>query len=229
MNPIDTLNLSLNDLDFVYSPTIAHTVVPDSITYRIVVDSSAFFSNNGGHMVFSLDTEASTDPLNPHKPHCGAVLRRGKDMWSTGRGFIIHADGSIRTEEWNGTFSPDVITVTNSSGTGYNPSVNPVITIQFTCHYGTSGTTIQIWGGIKASGTSNPLLFEGSAVTPAKTWTGRSRPALGAIGQNFVKPSDTGCVEQLIPQQSPNARVMYTGWYTQTMLGGNVISTSIAR
>ena len=225
VKPIDQIDLVTNDLDFVYCPAIKHTAVPDSVRYSIVFDCTQFFTNNGGHLVFSLDNEPSNDPLAPHKPHCGPILRRGYDMYSFGRGAIIHGDGRVETEEWTGG-APILYPITNTGGTGYNPMTNPVGTFIMNYRYATGGMDVKVYKGVGATGTP---MFSGSYTTPAKPWIGRTRAAFGAIGWGFVPPADTGCIEEVLPRASANAKCAFTGFHVQTLVGNTVLGTSVAR
>ena len=225
VKPIDQLNLVTNDLDFVFTPVIRHETIPDAVRYTIVFDSSQFFTNGADHLVFSLDNEPSNDPLAPHKPHCGPIIRRGYDMYSYGRGAIIHPDGKVETEEWTGG-APILYTIANSGGTGYSPVANPICTLVMTYRYATGGMDVKIFRGIATTGSP---LFSGSYATPSRTWPGRTRGAFGAIAQGFVPPAATGCVEEVLPRSAPNAKAAFTGFHVQTLVGNTVIATSVAR
>ena len=216
---IKKVHLNQNDLDFWYSPTIAHTEVPTQVEYQMAVDCSEFFVNDGDHLVFSLDCEPSDDPANPHKPHTGPIYRHGRDMYSTGRGAIVFDDGSVRTEEWNGTFSPVLYDITNVSGNIFDPLVDKIWTFKMTYNYGSTGMSVTIRRGI---GDMGLVLFQGTYATPAKPWTGRTRALIGGIGPNFVSPASTGDIEDLSPKLSPNAAFFVTGWTVRTIGTGQI-------
>lgn len=128
----------------------------------------------------------------------------------------------VMAERWNGTAMPGLVTVTNTSGAIFNPAVHPVFTLHVRAGYRMGGFAdrmrITIHQGIAADG---PVLFEGE-VTGAGwgwDWTGSHKVAIAGIGPHFVTPNDTGCVEERIPRDAPNAILPFTNFKLRMVKG----------
>lgn len=98
------LTLGGNSLDFVTLGT-AHGISNGS---TLVADFTlkglrAFFDNGGDHVPIALDATGVSCPGTHIRP----VKRRDTPLFSTARGFTLHAYG-VGVEHWNGTPSPGV-------------------------------------------------------------------------------------------------------------------------
>ncbi|MBV7429889.1 hypothetical protein KW843_07785 [Acidovorax sp. sif1233] len=206
------LKLSINDLDFYYLPTRISLPGVRHSDLHCTIDCSWFFSNGGAHMGFVLDCEGGQGSYNPH---CGPIYRHGENLWSEGRGFIFFSDGTIMAERWNGTAMPGLVTVANTSGATYNPVTHPVITVHIQAGYRVGAFAdrmrMVIHQGITVDG---PVLFEGevSGAGWGWDWTGTHKAAIAGIGPHFVTPNDTGCVEERVPRDAPNAALPFTNF-----------------
>ena len=103
-----------------------------------------------------------------------------------------------------------------------NPAVHPVFTLHVRAGYRMGGFAdrmrITIHQGIAADG---PVLFEGE-VTGAGwgwDWTGSHKVAIAGIGPHFVTPNDTGCVEERVPRDAPNAILPFTNFKLRMVKG----------
>lgn len=117
---------------------------------------------------------------------------------------------------------PGLVTVTNTSGAIFNPATHPVFTLRVQAGYRMGGFAdrmrITIHQGIAADG---PVLFEGE-VTGAGwgwDWTGSHKVAIAGIGPHFVTPNDTGCVEERVPRDAPNAILPFTNFKLRMVKG----------
>lgn len=187
------LTLVRNNLDHYITDATYSTSSSSYIDIICTVDTSNFFSKGADHMVLAFDMAGGQGSNNPH---CGPIIRNGKNMWGTARGFIIFGDGTVKAERWNGTFSPGIGDITNIAGTSFNPgSVHTHFTVRIKAGYesGPYANTmqIQIFDG---TATSGPRRFEGS-INWSQAWTGIHQFCVGAIANGFVPPSETGCVE----------------------------------
>src|SRR3989344_3706489 len=136
--------------------------------------------------------------------------------------FSEGANRMVIAERWNGTAMPGLVTVTNTSGAIFNPAVHPVFTLHVRAGYRMGGFAdrmrITIHQGIAADG---PVLFEGE-VTGAGwgwDWTGSHKVAIAGIGPHFVTPNDTGCVEERVPRDAPNAILPFTNFKLRMVKG----------
>ena len=213
------LTLAINDLDFCYLPPRLSLSPMRHNDLVCTVDCSWFFSEGANHMVFALDCTGGQGSYNPH---CGPIYRHGQNLWSEARGFIIFADGMVMAERWNGTAMPGLVTVTNTSGAIFNPAMHPVFTLRVQAGYRMGGFAdrmrITIHQGIAAD---DPVLFEGE-VTGAGwgwDWTGSHKVAIAGIGPHFVTPNDTGCVEERVPRDAPNAILPFTNFKLRMVKG----------
>ena len=202
------LSLAFNDLDFCYLPRAAGSAPSHCADFLCTVDASRFFSNGGHHIVFALDCEGGQGGYNPH---CGPILRHGKNLWSAARGFIIFGDGAVMAEGWNGTAMPALAVIANTVGAGFDPVRHPVFTLRITAGYRrgafANSMRIEIRLGESAKGA---LLFAGG-IDGAEwgwSWRGGSKAAMGGIAAGFVPPVATGCVEELLPRSAPHAALV---------------------
>lgn len=194
-----TLTMNRNDLDFYYGPTIN---VPANAYLDLIVSftTTDFFSkatNPYDHVVIAVDGEGGQGSYNPH---CGPIIRNGKNLFSTARGFIITRSGGVLQERWNGTDSPVVNAITNTSGKVFNP-VSGTFTARLRFGYTASANYTNLMLITITSGDRyGPVVFQGSA--NGFNWT---RPTtsvclVGAISMGFV-PADPahGCTEPTAP------------------------------
>lgn len=203
------LSLATNSLDFVYTPTVTSTSSSVSNDMRVTVDTSAFYVNGGNHVAFALDCQGVQGSNNPH---CGPILRRGENLWANARGFIIFGDGTVWAEQWNSTFSPGFKTdMVNTSGVAFSPAANPVFTVRIRAGYRTgvwaNTMRLDVYAGTTIFGT---LLYSGIASGWGWDWTGSHLASLAAIASDFVKPADTGCVEEIVPRGAASAVVGFS-------------------
>lgn len=204
------LSLAQNGLDFLYAPTGSSgdpAIYNDLIA---TVDTSNFYSSVPdpyAHVVFALDCSGGQGSNNPHS---APIMRNGANLWAVARGFIILGDGSIKAEQWNGTFSPAFLDITNTSGTVFNPAANPVFTVRIKAGYRTglwaNTMTIEVRAG---AGIYGPLLFSGVAPGWGWDWSGSHKVCMAIIG-GFVAPS--GPTEDLSPRPGSGATVPFTGF-----------------
>lgn len=194
-----------NDLDFVYATPATSSDASGSVELRCTFDVSNFFSKGGNHVVMAVDTSGAAGGNNPH---CGPIYRRGANLFTNARGFILFADGTINTEHWNGTASPSIATVVAG---GFNVSANPVFTIRLRAGYraGLYANTmvIEIRAG---SGIYGTLLCSGQ-VSWGWDWTGTHTACVGGIAMGFVSPNQTGCSEQIVARSAPSATIGVSG------------------
>lgn len=206
------LQLAPNDLDFYYLPERTSLAATRHTDLLCTVDCSRLFVNGAHHMVFALDCTGGQGSYNPH---CGPIFRRGENLWSEARGFIIFLDGTVMAERWNGTALPVLTTVVNTAGAVFDPALQPIFTVHIRAGY-RAGTyadrmRITIHQGITVDGA---VLLEGE-VTGAGwgwDWSGVHKAALAAIAAGFVPPSATGCVEEILPRSAPNAVLPFAGF-----------------
>ena len=206
------IQLTPNDLDFYYLPVRSSLAATRHNDLVCTVDCSRLFVNGAHHVVFALD---GTGGQGSYNPHCGPIIRHGKNLWSEARGFIFFADGVVEAERWNGTAMPVLQPVHNVSGGTFDLAAHPIVTVRIRAGY-RAGTYadrmhINIHQGITIDG---PVLFEGE-VTGAGwgwDWTGTHNAAIGAIAMGFVPPSETGCVEELLPRSAPDAVLPFVGF-----------------
>ena len=202
------LRLTPNDLDFCYLPWVASSVPSHGSELVCTVDASRFFANGGHHIFFAVDCEGGQGSYNPH---CGPILRYGKNLWATARGFIVFGDGAVMAEGWNGTAMPALAAVANTSGAVFDPAQHPVFALRIVAGYRQGALAnrmrVEIRTGLSAKGA---LVFSGSVEGPewGRDWAGGSRAAMGGIASGFVPPSATGCVEELLPRSAPDAALV---------------------
>ena len=209
---VTQLTLAQNDLDFYYLPAKTSSVATAYNDLICTVDTSAFFSNGADHVAFAIDCQGVQGSNNPH---CGPILRRGSNLWANARGFIVFGNGTVMAEQWNSTFSPGLSPpLPNAAGGTFNPATTPVFTVRIKGGYRAgiwaNTMTIEIRQGTSLFGT---LLFSAS-VPWGWDWTGSHLAAIAGIGgavNGFVRPVDTGCVEQLLPRGAASAVMPFSG------------------
>ena len=205
------LTLAANDLDFYYLRVVNSSSPSQYNDLFCVVDTSKYFSRGGDHIVFALDC---TGGQGSNNPHCGPIIRNGENLWAHARGFIIFGDGTVLAEHWNGTSSPGLSPIRNTSGATFNPATTPLFNVRIIAGYRSGDwankMTITIREG---SGTRNRIVFSGVAEGWGWDWTGTHKCAIGAIGPGFVSPNSTGCSEQLVPRRAPNAVLPFDNFY----------------
>lgn len=206
------LSLAINDADFYYHPPRVSLNGKRHNDLVCTVDCSLFFSRGANHMLFALDCTGGQGSYNPH---CGPIIRRGENLWSEARGFIIFSDGTVMAERWNGTAMPGIAAVSNTSGASFDPAVSPVFTLHIQAGYRAGPFAdrmrITLHEGLTLGGA---VLFVGEVTGSGWgwDWTGLHRAAIGGIGTHFVTPNDTGCVEQQGPGDAPGAVLPFTGF-----------------
>lgn len=209
--PVTQLTLAVNDLDFYYLPTVVGSDPDATIDVRCTFDTTNFYSKatsgTNEHIVVAIDLDGEQGSNNPH---CGPIYRNGRNLWANGRGFIIFQDGSVFAEQWNSTFSPGGMIITNTSGSTFNPTTTPVFTIRLRAGYrsGFYANRMQffIYEGTNISGA---VKFSGE-VAWGWDWTGNYPGVIAAIGNNFKKPADSGCIEELLPRADYQAVVPFS-------------------
>lgn len=206
------LQLASNDLDFYYLPERTSLLATRHADLLCTVDCSQLFVNGAHHMVFALDCTGGQGSYNPH---CGPIWRRGENLWSEARGFILFSDGTVVAERWNGTAMPVLTTVANTSGGVFEPAADPIFTVHIQAGYRAGGLAdrmrITIHRGITVDGA---VLLEGEVAGASWgwDWSGVHKAAIGAIASGFLPPSATGCVEEVLPRSAPNAVLPFAGF-----------------
>lgn len=211
--PVTELSLVTNDLDFYYLPTVTSSDPSGYIRIICTVDTSAFFSNGGNHVIFAFDCEGGQGSNNPH---CGPIIRRGENLFATARGVVVFEDGSVWAERWNGTNSPNWGSMPNILGTGWNPTSTPVFTVVIRAGY-RSGylanlISAEIYSGDGVNAANEVYMGGATGTLWGQDFTGTHRALIGGIGLGFVAPSDTGCVEQIAPRTAPNAVLPFSNF-----------------
>ena len=92
------IQLTPNDLDFYCLPERSSLAATRHNDLVCTVDCSRLFVNGAHHVVFALD---GTGGQGSYNPHCGPIIRHGKNLWSEARVFIFFADGVVEAERWN--------------------------------------------------------------------------------------------------------------------------------
>lgn len=211
------LSLAPNDLDFFYLPARTSLVATCHAELVCTVDCSQFFSKGADHMIFALDCMGEQGAYNPH---CGPIIRHGKNLFAQARGFIIAADSAVVAERWNGTAMPLLQTVDNTASGTFNPTTHPIFTVHIRAGYRAGAYAdrmqITIHQGLTIQG---PVLFTGevSGAAWGWDWSGTHNAAIGAIALGFVAPSETGCVEELLPRSAPDAVLPFVGFKLRTV------------
>jgi hypothetical protein len=206
------IQLTPNDLDFYYLPVRTSLVASRHTDVVCTVDCSRLFVNGAHHMVFALDCTGGQGSYNPH---CGPILRRGENLWSEARGFIIFSDGTVMAERWNGTAMPVLTTVANTSGAVFDPALHPIFTVHIQAGYRSGAFAdrmrITIHQGITVDGS---VLLDGEVAGAGWgwDWSGVHKVAIAAIAAGFVPPSATGCVEEILPRSAPDAVLPFAGF-----------------
>lgn len=211
--PVTQLTLAQNDLDFYFLGTGTSVSPTAYMDFRIALDTTNLFNQAVGsfdHIAIALDCNGTSGGNNPH---CGPIYRRGQSIWVNARGFIITRSGAVMAEHWNGTFSPGLLNITNTTGGTFNPLATPVFTVRILAGYRTGAWAEQMYIQIRL-GTSGvgTLLFNGTAPGWGWDWTGSHKVALAAIASGSRSPNDTGCVEDLSPRNAPGAVLPFSGF-----------------
>lgn len=197
---IGELSLRENDLDFRYLPAVAQASPPDYAEVRAVIDVSRFYSRGADHFILALDCEGGQGSDNPH---CGPIIRDGRNMFGTARGVIVAAGGAVVVEVWNGTFSPGLAPIANELPDPFDPPAHDCLAVRVRCHYA-GGIDIRIRAGLGGA-----VVFQGGVPSDPWPWAGHMLACIGGIALGFVAPKDTGCVEQLAPRSAPDAKLGY--------------------
>lgn len=203
------LALVTNDLDFVYTGYLTSLSEPAGVEYVVTTDSVNFYANNADHIVYALDCYGNAG--DPGTLHCGPILRRGENLFTKARGFIIRkegAEGVIYAEHWDPSF-PNGFAL-SAPLISFSLSSYPVFTTRLRAGYRSGALantmSIEVFGGTSTSALS--LLY--TTVPWGWDWFGSHRAALGGIALGFVSPNSTGCVEQIVPRTAPNAVLPYS-------------------
>ena len=194
------LNLQSNDVDFRYLRPVEQSATPRYAELRALVDVSRFFGRGADHIVFALDCEGGQGSDNPH---CGPIVRDGKNLFATARGVIVAANGAVVMEAWNGTATPELVPIANMRPGPFDPAAHRILTVRVRCHYA-GGIEVRIRKGL-----GGRVLFDGAVATAARAWPGHMRACIGGIALGFVAPKETGCTEQIAPRSAPGARLAY--------------------
>ena len=196
------LCLEHNDVDFRYGAVHYQLRAPGHVEVHGALDLAEFFSRGGHHVLVAVDCAGASGHGNPH---CGPVIRHGENLFSTARGFLILADGTVVVEFWNGTFNPGLHVIPNTSGAVFDPVQGGLLNIRLLQGYAAGGVSVEI-----RTGMGGQVVFSGELPTVPQPWLGSTRIAIGGIAPGFVPPAETGCAEQLLPRSAPNARVGYS-------------------
>ena len=208
--------LGNNDLDFWYVPTITNTDASQTLRLTAVVSGvGRFFANGGNHVVFALNPEGGA---GGNDPHCGTVVRRGDNLFTNARGFILFAgDNDVRAEHWNGTASPGVAQVPNGTSSVFRAAQEDTLHIRITVGYRTgvlaNTMRIEIRRGDNLGG---DLLFSGIQPGWGWDWRGTHRACIGMIAGGFRSPNETGCVEMRVSRSAPAAELTLVSAQLQT-------------
>lgn len=202
------LNMSRNDLDFIYS--LATLDNPSSTINRLdfIISFDTFFTNGGDHIPFGVNC------IGDNAVHCGPIVRNGFPLFNLGRGgFIKSGTNQVYAENWNGTASPGVQLLTKIAGSDFDPSVNTQVKVRLDCTWTDTGSTAYDVN-IKISSMADVLLFEGQVSGDGTVYdrahSTESRAFIGGIATGFISPNDTGCVETTASGSAPNAKATIT-------------------
>jgi hypothetical protein len=214
------LTMNRNDLDFVYLPDQTSSNDSAALDYRVTVTTTNFFNlatDPNDHIAIALDCGGEG---GNNDPHCGPIVRNGRNIWVTARGFFITRSSGVFSEIWNGTYSPIVNPISNTSGQAFN-FLNGTFTIRIRAGYRSgffaNRMTIRITNGTSIF---DPVVFEGQAPIGAD-WVGFHRVALAAISigaGGFVAPSPaSGCIEKSGPGVAFGGYIPFSN-FTLTLL-----------
>lgn len=209
--------LGNNDLDFWCLPRVANSDPSQTLRLTAVVSGvGRFFTNGGNHIVFAVNTQGGAGGSDPH---CGMIVRRGTNLFTNARGFIVFAgDNDVRAEHWNGTASPGIAQVRNAASGGvFRPSIEDTIHVRATVGYRTgvwaNTMRIEIRRGDSVSG---ELLFSGTQEGWGWDWSGVHSACIGIIAGGFRSPNETRCVEELASRSAPGAGLPIVSAQLQT-------------
>jgi hypothetical protein len=194
-----SLTMDRNNLDFYFLPDQTSISNQVSLDVRVTVTTDYFFNLATGafdHIAIAMDCAGEAGGNNPH---CGPIYRNGRNIWVTGRGFFITRSSGVWSEIWNGTSSPVINQITNTSGQTFNP-VSGTYTIRIRAGYRAGPfanlMTITITNGYSIF---DPVVFQGSAGI-GWDWTGNHRVAMAIIASGSVGPNPgNGCTEPSTP------------------------------
>lgn len=93
--PTSTVKTTINDWDFVYTNWIHLRPEDSGWVFRVGLDLSKTFSRGASHIGVIGDAIWTGQGA-----HCGPVIRRGEQLWSTARGWLIWNDRQFQAENW---------------------------------------------------------------------------------------------------------------------------------
>ena len=183
-----------------------------SVTSVDVSGGTTGISFTGGPVTHN-GTITMTGTLGSSNPHCGPIIRNGVNLFSTARGFLISRNNGVFSEIWNGTASPVVAPLANTSGQVFTP-LTGTYTLRLRAGYSTGSfyenrMYIQI-----SAGTSiyDPVVFSASAPI-TRPYTGSHRLMIGAISDGFVGANPgNGCTEPSGPGSAYGGYVPFTNY-----------------
>lgn len=206
-----SLTMARNNLDFFYLPDYTSSQ-QGTLDVRVTITTTNFFNyatNAFDHIPIAIDCAGGA---GNNDPHCGPVIRNGRNLFVTARGFFITRAGQVFYEVWNGTASPLFGQVTNTSGQAFNP-ISGTYTVRIRAGYQT-GPYANLMTITITNGTSiyDPVVFQGSAGIGG-VWNGFHRVCLAAIATGFVGPSPSnGCVEPSGAGSAVGGTVPFSGF-----------------
>ena len=206
-----SLTMARNNLDFFYLPDY-NSSQQGTLDVRVTITTTNFFNyatNAFDHIPIAIDCAGGA---GNNDPHCGPVIRNGRNLWVTARGFFITRSSGVWSELWNGTSSPVIAQLTNTSGQVFNP-ISGTYTVRIRAGYQTGPyanlMTITITNG---TGIYDPVVFQGSAGIGG-VWNGFHRVCLAAIATGFVGPTPSnGCVEPSGAGSAVGGTVPFSGF-----------------
>ena len=204
-----SLTMNRNNLDFIYLPDKTSTQEP-TMDMRVTINASAFFAvatNPFDHMPFALDCAGGA---GNNDPHCGPIYRNGRNLFVTARGFFITRSG-VWSEIWNGTGSPVIAQVANTSGQVFDPTQGTYV-VRIRAGYSTGFYANMMTITVTRDTLYGQVVFQGSAGIGA-TYTGVHRVAIAAIATGFQGPAPAnGCIEPSGPGSAYGGDIPISGF-----------------
>jgi hypothetical protein len=206
-----SLTMARNNLDFFYLPDYTSSQ-QGTLDVRVTITTTNFFNyatNAFDHIPIAIDCAGGA---GNNDPHCGPIFRNGRNLFVTARGFFITRSSGVWSELWNGTSSPVIAQLTNTSGQVFNP-ISGTYTVRIRAGYQTGPyanlMTITITNG---SSIYDPVVFQGSAGIGG-VWNGVHRVCIAAIATGFVGPTPAnGCVEPSGAGSAVGGTVPFSGF-----------------
>jgi hypothetical protein len=210
---VTSLTMNRNNLDFYFFPQTVAISSDGYVDYRVQVTTSNFFNfatNPSDHLVFAFDAAGGQGSGNPH---CGPIIRNGRNLYSTARGFLISRNGNVMIERWNGTANPDVLQVTNTSGASFNPLTGTYF-IRIRAGYPGSFAYANLMTiTITKDNLGGEVVFQGSATGFNFPNTGSTQGIIGAIALPYDGATpQNGCTESTAPGSAYGGSVPFSNF-----------------